>query len=116
MDDDNDDNDNDDGNDDNDDDDVDEDDDDKDDDKDDDIRGREAAPGARAEYRQLPARVSSLRSSKVFSISSTCISVFLQFVLLYFLVFYMYFVDSTFIFPNLMKIPASVSILRSSRI
>ena len=40
--------------------------DDKDDDSDDDIRGREAAPGARAEYRQLPARVSSLRSSRTF--------------------------------------------------
>ena len=33
---------------------------------DDDVGGREAAPGARAEYRQLPARVSSLRSSRTF--------------------------------------------------
>ena len=52
-------------------------------DNDDDTGGREAAPGARAEYRQLPARVSSLRSSRNF-----CISLFV----------FLYFFFSIFIF------------------
>ena len=80
--------------------------DDKDDDSDDDTRGREAGPGARAEYRQLPARVSSLRSSKVFTvfcISLISISVFLFSLFLYDIKEYQ-------------QLPARVSILPSSKV
>ena len=62
-----------------DDDDDDDDNDDNDDDDDDDVGGREAAPGARAEYRQLPARVSSLRSSRIFLYFSNLYFVFRYF-------------------------------------